>query len=243
MVVIVGSTHDDVLYFDKVLFNRREEVVFNRFTISIGTIFNQEIIVVGEQYSSVLTSAVLTYILNKYYVDLVVVVGKCFGVDKSMKNGDLVISTRIINVDADFTRFGNIGLGEIPGFAKDYKVQNDLIGYMRQGVAKRTYISAHNAVFLSSDNLSDQTFNRLKENKSLFGISDEKFVIDHNTSGAAMACYLRDVPLIAVKVVENQFDMESKIDHYLKVLDKYIDLGKAVVSTIGDISRNDVLRS
>lgn len=243
MILIVGSTHDDVLYFDKVLLNRKEEVVFSRYKISIGTVFNQEVIVLGDQYSSPLTSSLLTYIMTKYYIDLVFVIGKCYGIDRNTKSGDIAISSSVIDVNVDFSRIGNIGIGEIPGLPREYKVQNDLIDYVKQGIAKRTYVNSFTAIYLSSDNLSDETFRKLKENKSIFGITDEKFVIDHNTSGAAVACTLKDVPLIAVKVVENQFDVESKIDNYLQVLDRYIDLGKAIVSTIGDIGRNDVLRS
>ena len=242
MIVIVGTSHDDILYYDKILYNRRTETVFKRFEIAIGTVFNQEVCVVSDLYSSPLSSAVMTYILDKYYVDLVIGVGKCIGVDKSAKNGDIVISSRVIDTNVDLTRVRDVSLGQIPGMNKEYKVQTDIINYLSQSVSKRPYTTSYQAVYLSSDNLSEETFKMLSTRRSLFGITNEKIVVDHNSSGLALACSLRDIPYAAIKVVENRIEQDDDINTYLKVLDKYIDLGKSVVSTIGDIGRNDILR-
>ena len=56
-----------------------------------------------------------------------------------------------------------------------------------------------------------------------------------------MASTLKGVPFIAVKVAENNLSTANNLDSYVSVLDKYIDLGKAVISTINDISRSDIL--
>ncbi len=242
MVVIMGATNDDVLYFERALYNRHEETYFGRFKASVGTYFNQEALVIGNMYGSILASAVLTHILEKHHIDLVFIVGKCYGVDNQTKNGDIVISSKIIDVNVDLSTVKEVGIGEIPGFQKEFMVQVDIIKYLKKNVSKRAYVSSYNAVYLSSDNLSEENKKVLSDNRSLFGITDERIVVDYNSSGAALACTLRDVPYISIKVVENKFDQESNVKHYLNVLDRYIDLGKSVVSTIGDIGRNDVLR-
>ena len=242
MIVIVGASHDDILYFDKVLYNRTEEKILGRYKAYRGSIFNQEALVVFDQYSSIATSAAVMNILDNNYVDLVFSVGKCVGVDRTTKNGDIVISTKIIDANVDLSLLKNVGLGEIPGFKREFLVQTDILGYLKKGVSKRTYVTAYNAVFLSSDNLSEDNLRILSENRTLFGITDERIVVDHNSSGMAIACTLKDVPFISIKVVENKIDQKAKIENYLDVLERYIDLGKSVVSTIGDIGRNDVLR-
>ena len=45
-----------------------------------------------------------------------------------------------------------------------------------------------------------------------------------------------------MKAIERPLEKEGNIENYLKVLDTYINLGKAVVSTIGDIGRADILK-
>ena len=241
MIVIVGSTHDDILYFDSVLANKKEDIILNRYRISIGTIFSQEVIVVHEMFTSILTSAVLTHILEKYYVDLVIGVGKCLSVSKKLNNGDIALSTRVIDGNVDISLFNEVSMSQIPGFDREFVVQDDLIGYLSNGLSKRSQIDFHKTTYLSSDNLSYDMVQVLKEKKNLFAIENEEFVIDHNASGIALACKLKNVPFIILKVAENRMDQQNNLDTYSLVLSRFIDLGKAVISTISDIGRSDIL--
>ncbi len=241
MIVIVGSTHDDVLYFDSVLSNKREEIILNRYQISIGTIFNQEVIVTYGLFSSILSSAVLTHILDKYYVDLVICVGKCISISDHIKSGDMVISTKIIDTNVDLSLYTDVVLGQYPGFSREFEVQRDITEYLTFGANRRSYVTTHRATILTSDNMSKDMMNYLSKHKDLFGLKNDSLVIDHNSSGVALAATLKDVPFISIKIVENKFNEVNTIETYYKVLDRYIDLGKAVISTINDIGRNDIL--
>ena len=241
MIVIVGETHDDILYFESVLANKREETMLNRFKISIGTIFSQEVIIVHELYTSVLASAVLTYVLNKYYVDLVVSVGRCVSVTKRVKNGDIVVSKKVIDVGVDLTMFNDVALSQIPGYNRDFVVQDDILTYISQGLDKRVSIDYHQAIFLSTDNMSKEMTNSLVEKRNIFALDNENLVIDHSSAGIALACGLRSVPFIVLKVAENDLSVSNNLKTYSLVLSRYIDLGKAVVATINDISRSDIL--
>ena len=241
MIVILGETHDDILYFDSVLANRVEETILNKYTISIGTIFSQEAIIVHDLYTSTLSSAVLMYILENYFVDLVISVGRCMSVSDKIKNGDIVVSTKVIDANVDLTMFENVALGQIPGFEREFVVQNDILGYISNGLERRIQINYHRAVFLSSNNMSKEMFETLKERKSIYSLGNELIVIDQNSAGVAVAAKLKETPFIACKVVENNLAVANNLESYTDVLSKYIDLGKAVVSTINDISRSDIL--
>ena len=80
MIVIIGDTHDDVLYFETVLANKKQEVILDRFKVSIGTIFSQDVLVIRDMVTNVLSSSILTHIIDTKIVDLVVCVGKCLAV-------------------------------------------------------------------------------------------------------------------------------------------------------------------
>ena len=241
MIAIVGAAHDDILYFESIMSDKRKEVIFNRYEMSIGTIFNQEVLIINGLYTSVLSSAIITQILSHYYISLVINVGKCVAISDHYKDGDIVISSKVIDVNCDLTTVQNVEMGQIPGFDRAFNVQNDIINYMKSGFNKRTYAFSNVGVFLSSDNLANQTVSFLKERKSIFG-EKESLVLDSNSTGIALACKLFDVPFICVKVIERSFEETSDIETYLKVLDCYINLGKAVVSTVGDIGRKDILK-
>ena len=241
MIVIIGETHDDILYFDSVLANKRQETILGKYTISIGTIFSQDAIVASDLFTSALSSAVLMHILDNYYVDLIISVGRCMYVGDRIKNGDIVVSTKVIDANVDLSMFGDFALGQIPGFDREFPVQDDIIGYITNGLERRISINQYHAVYLSSNNMSKDMCDLLNERKEIFSLKNELFVIDQNSAGVALAAKLKDTPFIVVKVAENALCEVDNLESYAYVLSKYIDLGKAVISTINDIGRSDIL--
>lgn len=241
MIAIVGSAHDDILYFESIMNNKKKEIIFNRFEVTIGMIFNQEVLLMCNLYTSVLSASIINYILSHHYINLVINVGKCISISKGIKDGDIVISHRVIDVNCDLTEIQNVELGQIPGFNRVFDVQNDIITYLTAGVNKRTFTQSSLGTVLSSDNLSEATLKFLQEKRAIFG-EDQNLIFDSNSAGIALSCTLYDIPFIIAKVVEKSLNEKSDVDTYLKVLDSYIGLGKAVVSTIGDIGRKDILK-
>ena len=241
MIVIVGDTHDDVLYFESVLANKKEQIILNRFKVSIGTIFSQGAIVVHGMATSILTSSVLTYILDNYYVDLVIGVGKCLAVSDVYKRGNIALASSVIDVNVDLSVFNDVGFGQIPGFEREFSVQDDVFGYLAESIEKRPGIDFHNSVYLSTDNMSLEMVDHLSKHKSMFSTKNNNFVVDHNSSGIAVACTVKDVPFIVAKVVETGLDQSVNLKTYSQVLSRYIDLGKAVITMINNIGRSDIL--
>ena len=72
MIMIVGSQHDDILYFESVITNKREETVLGKFKVTIGTIFNQAVLLVDQMKTNYLSSALTLYLIEKYFVILVI---------------------------------------------------------------------------------------------------------------------------------------------------------------------------
>ena len=54
MIVILGDTHDDVLYFETVLVGKDEQLLFNRFRVRSGSIASQQVLVVHNMSSILL---------------------------------------------------------------------------------------------------------------------------------------------------------------------------------------------
>lgn len=241
MIVIVGETHDDILYFDSVLANKKKEKILDKYEVATGTIFSQDVLIVYDLFTSSLASAVLMHILDKYYVDLIISVGRCMTVSDAIKNGDIVVSTKVIDLNVDLTMFGDYSLAQIPGYDRDFLVQDDILKYLSYGLDRRLSIDYHHAIYLSTNNMSQQMCDSLKERKEIFAFKNELMVIDQNSAGIAIAAKLKETPFIVVKVAENNLVVVNNLESYANVLSKYIDLGKAVVSTINDISRSDIL--
>ena len=67
MIMIIGSQHDDILYFESVITNKREELVMGKFKVTIGTIFNQAVMLVDQVKTNYLSSALTLYLIEKLY--------------------------------------------------------------------------------------------------------------------------------------------------------------------------------
>ena len=242
MIMIVGSQHDDILYFESVITNKREEVVLGKFKVTIGTIFNQAVLLVDQVKTNYLSSALVLHIIEKYFVILVLVVGRCVAYTKDLKPLDIAISKQVILGDVDQVNEDNVKYGQIPGFDQVFDCSEDVISYLANAFEKRTYSVYKNANYISTSidlHRAGQAKNMV-EFDHVFGF-DNNIVFDTNAGGVALACSLTKVPFVAIKVVERYFDKNSDVNTYLNAMKEYVNVGKALVTCIGDIGRNEII--
>lgn len=244
MILIVGSTHDDILYFESVMTERHEETVFDIYKIQVGKISNQQVILAYDLYTSYMSSLVTNYILSKYFVILVFVVGKCVTYNNDFKSGDIAVSKRVILGDVDQILETNSRLGQLPHFPRSFYTQDDISDIVLKALEKRSFVHHQTATFISANAIYDDI-------KKFGHVSADGYVLGHKTNvvfdcisgGVCIACHIAKLPCISVKAVLKQVGEKTTSDLYINVLKKYTDIGKAIVSAIGDIGRNEILRS
>ena len=242
MILIVGNQHDDILYFESVMSNKRQETVLGKYQVTIGTIFNQGVVLVDQVITNYVSSALILYLIEKYFIFLIFNVGRCVAFSHDLKPLDIVVSKRVIAGDVDQVNEDNVKYGQIPGFEQQFVCQDDIIGYLTDAFEKRTYstIKLANFVSTSVDYHRSNQVDHLKEGEHLLGFA-ENVVFDNNSGGIALTAELKKIAFISVKVVERYLDGSSNINTYLKALKEYTNIGKAVVTCIGDIGHNEVI--
>ena len=242
MILIVGTTHDDILYFDSKLRDKKEETIYKKFKVTIGTMYNQEVMLLSDVYTSYMSSLLISRIIEKYYIVMVFLVGKCVSLTPDVKRGQIMISRYVYFGDINQQGKQDSSLGQIPLLPPFYEGDDYVIKvlegcfnklYIKSDARLGTYIST-NSVVRSKDDLKE-----ISTNGIYFGM-DSNVVFDSESGGTALACYLHGVPFLACKVVEHALEAKSDIDTYIDVLGKYSDLGKALTSCIGEITRNEV---
>lgn len=242
MILIIGSNHDDILYFDTIISNRRKEKILDIFDATFGTILNQEVVVLSDVFSNYLSSSLVSYIIQRYFVVLTIVVGRCITVNNDNKVGDIIISREIILGDVDQVSERQVKLGQIPGLPLRLRVDDNVVNYLSKAFEEKTDSDAKVETYISTN----QSYT-LESEMDLFRFGDRlmsserNFVIDNILGGAAVSCYLTKVPCVGVKVVERVLGKKNLIDNYLKVVQKFSAVGKAIVNVINDIGRRDVI--
>ena len=243
MILIIGSQHDDILYFESVMSNKREEVVLEKYKVTIGTIFNQSVVLVDQVKTNYVSSVLTLYLIQKYYIFLVFVVGRCIAFTHDIKPGDIAISKYVLAGDVDqVNEEENVKMCQIPGYEQAFACQDDVIGYLSSAFEKRTYATFKVCNFISTsvDYHRIEQAAHFHECEHTMGFGD-KVVFDCNSAGVALACNLTKVPFLSIKVIERYLDKPNNIDTYLGSLNQYTNIGKALVTCIGDIGHNEVI--
>lgn len=244
MIMILGSHHDDILYFESVMTERREETIFFDYKIQIGKIFNQEVVLVYDVYTSYESALLTNYIIEKYFVLLIFVVGKCVSLNEDILPGQIAISKRVIMGDVDQIKEANVRLGQIPRFPPNFKSEEEIMHLVATSLEKRSFSKYKLASFISANEILDKK-ERIKhlENDGYYYGHKNNIVFDCTSGGVCMVSYMKKVPYVAIKAVERLLDKPSTSDNYIEVLKQYASIGKAVVTCIGEISHNDVIKA
>ncbi len=242
MILIVGSTKDDILFFESKIRNKKHEDILDKsFHLITGNIFNQKIGLLYNVHSSYLTTLVVHEVIVKYHVILVVNVGYATSFSGELKTGDIVLARQTYFGDVNFTKMQHNMLAQIPSqpqfFQSDGYLNQLFASVLEKTLKSRYYLGSLvsiNKVPESREDLSEVTF----ENTVLGRTNN--VIVDSEGAGCALASHLADIPFIVLKVVERSIDERLTVANYFKVLDRYADVGRAVTSLIGEVSRNDV---
>ncbi|HNX16459.1 MAG TPA: hypothetical protein PKO28_03775 [Bacilli bacterium] len=244
MILIIGSNHDDVLYYHSIIKYPEEVNLMRDYHAVTGTIFNSKVMILEDVYTSYLSASLATYLIEKFFISVIFCVGKCEAISDNLKEGSIAVSNRVIFGDLNQIEHskGTV-LGQIPGLPKDYQPNLQLLETVNSFLSRIANGNHFNCLFFSSSAYCQDMHmmeNIAKDEKLL--ASRDNIVVDGETAGIALACYLADIPFISVKVVEGKAGVKLDINNYVKILRQYAAVGKAVVSSIGEINRQDVLR-
>lgn len=243
MILIIGSTHDDVLYFETLATNKTKSMLFNRYPVIFGKMFNQEVAIVSEVYTNYISSIVTSYFIDKFFVILVLSVGTCIGYSEDSKPLSIAISEKVTLSDVDQLAVRPVSIGQIPnGYPTFFVSDSDAKTIIKNAFEKNNNESTFDATFFSSNTFytREEQLEGMKSYKKITPI-DSHIVFDCTYGGIALACEMNKVASVALKVVENRFGEKMNYQDYSKILEVFIHLGKAVSASLIDIGSNDIL--
>lgn len=244
MILILGSSHDDVLYFESIMTKKHKTTILGRYPVTFGHVLNQDIALVSEVYTNYVSSIVTQYMISKYFIILVINIGSCIGYSKDINPYDIAVSTQVMLADVDQVATRPVKIGQIPGgFGQFYKTEKDVMAFVKRSVEARIPETHFGATYLSSS-----TFFTRQEQIDPYLVGGElisvreKVVLDCTYGGVSLACQLLNISCFAIKAVEAKFTEKINFEEYQALLERYKSIGKAIVTIIGDIGRNDILQ-
>lgn len=244
MILIVGNNRDDLLYFETIMNNKKEVKILGKYSSIEGTISNQPVILIRDVYTNVVSSMVCSYLIEKHYVLFILKIGKVTTISKKYRDGDIVLSRKIIGLDVDITDVKGVKLGQIPNYPDSYSTINEIRLMLLNSFSKRSQSIIRDCVFCSSNT----RYSSLKQlepymtYEKLISDDADSVVFDSESFGIAVAATTHDIPVVSIGVVLNHVGNDFKPESYIKVLEQYSDIGKAVCNLIGEVGSSDVMR-
>ena len=245
MILIIGSNHDDILYFEASLNNKISEKVLNKYEVISGTIFRQDVTIIYGLYTSYVSSALTSYLLSVHPdINLVISVGRCIAYSKAFTVGQLAVISKVAFADVDQVEETNVQLGQIPNEPLVLEDESDVFKYFTRILDTHTDVRYTTAVDVSSNTAysNSEQLKSIENKNTLFGLQ-EKIVLDCNNGGIALVARQFKVPFISLKVVEKHLGEMSNAENYAKVLESYTNIGKAVNIFLYEISISHVLHA
>jgi nucleoside phosphorylase len=240
MILVYGSTHDDILYFEMKMRNKSVAKLPNGVIVTIGEIYGQQVLLMSDIYTNYLTSAIVAYLIEKYSIFLVINVGLCVAFTDDLKTGDIAIAQSTYLGDIDTSVFFNTKLGQAKNMPEFY-ISDVFLMKLFSTTSEKLALADSHVVTLVSSNKMYQSHNDMRAisiDGTIFGKKDN-VILDTEGGGGAVASYLFNIPFISVKVVLTDVDRAPSQDDYLKALRKFVEVGKLISSVIGEVGRND----
>jgi len=243
MILIVGQSHDDVLYYENILRNKKSiNSLFRTFPCVTGHIFNQEVTIIYNVVTSYVSGIVISTAIQQFKPNCVIYVGKCKAITKSINVGDIILANNIVPIDIDQCEYFDVKVGEIPVIQNDFHVDQIVLELLRKTCETTLTKDFHTCTLLCANKIyaNENELEMYGHDDSFFG-RRSRYVLDSDCISALLACKFHDIPFVTIKVVDSRLGEVTGVENFVKTLGAYAKVGKTVASFIGELGRRDLL--
>ena len=242
MILVIGSSHDDVLYLESMMRNVEREKLNERCFYFTGLLSGQSICVAYGLDTNYMSSVVATYLIQKFNAPVVINVGMARAFSHDLNVGDVVICKSVYLADVNMVNETRVKLTEIPGMNEycisDVYLVNLLnklgLNFFSNNLKSGTLVSSNN--FYNS--ITDME--KLNVTDGITFLGKERYIcLDNEAGGIAVSCTLLGVPFVSIKIIQYILDVENyNKESFINALKEYPAVGKLITSLIAEITNN-----
>lgn len=179
-----------------------------------GEFKSKNIVVVKSGIGKVNAAACAQILIDDFNVDLIINTGVAGGVKHGIKPLDVVISSDLVEHDADGTAC-NYKPGQIPRMdVYSFKADEKLISLAKEAAKKSTEFSAYVGRIISGDQIIADS-NKLEYFRETFNAS----AVEMEGAAIGHVCYLNAVPFVVIRSISDSADEKQDMDY-----DKFVDI-------------------
>lgn len=215
MILILGSTNDDLVYLKNKLVGLSTEYILGNHEVYIGKLLNREVVLSTLGFGQSMAMLVTSMIIERYHPYIIFNIGTVASIHPRLKQGDLFIATRIYSYDVDFSAIGKYKFGQVPNYPQFFNSDSDLIMKVLSINGEHKNRRIVEGILLSGNTfvIDQKRLNYVMKNNyiKLEGVA----AIDTEAYGMAMAAHCYSLPFLCFRVcsfeVGNKEQMLTRI--------------------------------
>ena len=236
MILILGQTEDDILYFTS-RFTSGEKLD----SLPLGVIGHRgnfgvdEIVIAATGFGNTQSALVTNMLIDKYDPYLVINTGSVISLDKNLHQGDIFIADRYYFDGVRYNPILHTNYGQIPGNPEFFVFENAKNGQVeaasfevgKGSFAERGYLLSGEQIYTDS-----KTIDEIK-NEHYAYVKNMMRAYDTVSGGIALVCYRREVTLLTIRVVSMELDNpEHLLNCQRKALEATPTIGRVITKLI-----------
>jgi len=183
-------------------------------TFFTGTINDKEVVIVQAGIGKVNAGVTTSLLAENFDVKYIINIGVAGG-QKSVKHGDVVISTEVLYHDADVSRFGDYVRGQIPGSEATFKADDNLLNKTKE------ILDTLDFPYVVGRITSGDQFVYQKETIKLVNeLYDDIYAIEMEAAAIGHVATIYNIPFIVYRSISDVLDDETQAHDFDKFLEK-----------------------
>jgi len=240
MILIIGTTPDDILYFKTKMDLTSTDVIAGKHEVYLGTYSGKDVCVTTTLFSNSLAAMITGICLEKYHPYLVINVGSVHAIDETLHQGDLFLAERIYLGEVDMTPWGDLKYGQINDMPVFYHSEYESImlietlnKQMKNKALRRGLLLATDKFYTNREHI-DYIINH--HFASVAGIA----AIDTEAGGIAAACHYFDTPWITLKSISYVVGHDNELVNFIrKGLEAQLAIGMIISAVFNELGAHD----
>jgi len=207
MIGIIGAMEVELEELKKNVQNLTKETKSIR-TFYIGTIHNQDVVIVQAGIGKVNAAVTTTLLLEHYDVDAVINIGVAGG-QHDISHKDVVISKEVLYHDVNVTNFGSYVHGQMPGHESMFLADIELLS-KTAGILDELHISYKIGKIASGDQFvtSQEMITDINE------LYSDIYAIEMEAAAIAHTCTLFNIPFVIYRSISDVLGDENQANDF-----------------------------
>lgn len=202
MILIIGTTKDDIIYYKNRMRVKEEGKINAVFPYYVGKLANKDVCLTYTGFSNISSGIITSFMISKFRPYIVIITGAASTLNSKVEQADLFIAEKIYLGDIDLTSYDDeVKYGQIKNLPPFYSSDEDYIRMIETINSKTENRHLLRGPLISTNAFYNDAKLATKVIKDKFGNIESMTAFDTEAGGIATTCVIYGVPWLLLKVI------------------------------------------